>query len=85
MMMLIIDIERMLFAIRPISSGCNQLGCEGSLRNWSQVEMFDEFFKELVGLIFVKPKEGYFEFFEVPPAFNVFVVKVVVYPVISSQ
>ena len=47
--------------------------------------MFDEFFKELVGFIFVKSKEGYFEFFEVPPAFNVFVVKIVVYPVVSFQ
>ena len=47
--------------------------------------MFDEFFKELVGLIFVKPKERYFEFFEVPPAFNVLVVEIVVYLVVSSQ
>ena len=47
--------------------------------------MFDEFFKELVGLIFVKPKEGYFEFFEVPPAFNVLVVEIVVYPVVGSH
>ena len=47
--------------------------------------MFDEFFKELVGLIFVKSKEGYFKFFEVPPAFNVLVVEIVVYPVVSSQ
>ena len=47
--------------------------------------MFDEFFKELVSLIFVKSKEGYFEFFEVPPAFNVFVVEIVVYPIVSSQ
>ena len=47
--------------------------------------MFDEFFKELVGLNFVKPKEGNFEFFEVPPAFNVFVVEIVVYPVVGSQ
>ena len=47
--------------------------------------MFDEFFKELVGLGFVKSKEGYFEFFEVTPAFNVFVVEIVVYLVVSSQ
>ena len=75
----------MLFVIRSISSGCNQSGCERLLQNWCQVEMFDEFFKELVGLIFVKSKEGYFEFFEIPPAFNVFVVEIVVYPVVSSQ
>ena len=49
------------------------------------MEMFDEFFKELVGFFSVKSEEGYFEFFEVTPAFNVFVVKVVVYPVVSSQ
>jgi len=85
MMMLIIDIERILFAIRPISSGCNQLGRERLLQNWCQVEMFDEFFKELVSLIFVKPKEGYFKLFEVSPAFNVLVVEIVVYPVVSSQ
>jgi hypothetical protein len=47
--------------------------------------MFDEFFKELVGFIFVKSKEGYFEFFKVPPAFNVFVVEIVVYTVVSFQ
>ena len=47
--------------------------------------MFDEFFKELVGLFSAKSEEGYFEFFEVTPAFNVFVVKVVVYPIVSSQ
>ena len=47
--------------------------------------MIDEFFKELVGLIFVKSKEGYFKFFKVPPAFNVLVEEIVVYPVVSSQ
>ena len=47
--------------------------------------MFDEFFKELVGFVFVKSKEGHLKIFEISPAFNVFVVEVVVYPVVSSQ
>ena len=47
--------------------------------------MFDEFFKELVGFIFVKSKEGHLKIFEISPAFNVFVVEIVVYTVVSSQ
>lgn len=47
--------------------------------------MFDKFFKELVSLFSVKVEEGYFEFFEITPTFNVFVVKIVVYPVVSVQ
>ncbi len=47
--------------------------------------MFDEFFKELVGFFSAKSEEGYFEFFEVPTAFNVLVVEIVVYLVVSSQ
>ncbi len=55
------------------------------MRNWGQVEMFDEFFKELVSFIFVKSKEGHFKCFEITPAFNVFVVEIVVYTFVSSQ
>lgn len=45
--------------------------------------MFDEFFKELIGFIFVKSEEGYLKLFEITPAFNVFVVEIVVYTVVS--
>jgi hypothetical protein len=49
------------------------------------VEVFEKYFKELVGFFPLKTKEADFKFFEVTPAFDVLVVEVVVYAAISSQ
>ena len=68
-------------SLRPFICLCSK----GLLHRRFQVEVFEEFFKELVGFFPVETEEADFKFFKVTPALDVLVVEVVVYAAVSSQ